>query len=268
MSARIDPLARVDPSAVLADGVEIGPFAYVGPKVTLGPGTVVMHHGSVHGWTRMGSGNRVWPYACVGGDPQDVLYKGEEVWLEVGDRNVFREGSTVSRGTMKEQGITRIGSGCLLMACSHVGHDCVLGNGVILANNALLAGHCHLEDRCILSGGTAVHHFTTIGRLAYLGGLSRIAMDAPPFMIVEGHPARVVKVNVVGMKRAGIPEDRIKAVREAFRALWRADQLVREKTLERLEKQDGATEEVAYLAGFLRRQMAGQQGRAREIVRK
>jgi len=268
MSARIDPSAHVDPSAVLADAVEVGPFAWVGPKVTLGPGTVVMHHGSVHGWTRMGSGNRVWPYACVGGDPQDLLYRGEEVWLEVGDRNVFREGCTVSRGTMKEQGLTRIGNDCLLMACSHVGHDSVLGNGIILANASLLGGHCHLEDRCILSGGAAVNHFTTIGRMAFVGGLSRIAMDVPPFMIVEGHPARVAKVNVEGMKRAKVPPERIKAVRQAFRELWRSDQLVREKTLDRLEQQEGATEEVIYLAGFLRRQMAGKQGRAREILRK
>lgn len=264
MSARIDPLARVDPSATLADGVEVGPFAFVGPRVSLGAGTVVMHHGTVHGWTRMGEGNRIWPYACVGGDPQDYTYRGEEVWLEVGDRNTFREGCTVSRGTSKEKGITRIGSDCLLMACSHVGHDSVLGDGVLLANNALLAGHCHLEDRCALNGAAAVHQFTTIGRMAYVGGLSRIAMDAPPFMIVEGHPARVVKVNVVGLERAEVPTARIKAVRQAFREIWRADQLVREKTLDRLERQEGATEEVIYLVGFLRRQMAGSQGRARQ----
>lgn len=264
MSARVDPTARVDPSASLADGVEVGPFAFVGPRVTLGAGTVVMHHGTVHGFTRMGAGNRVWPYACVGGDPQDYSYRGEEVWLEAGDRNTFREGVTVSRGTAKEKGITRIGSDCLLMACSHVGHDCVLGDGVLLANNALLAGHCHLEDRCALNGAAAVHQFTSIGRLAYVGGLSRIAMDAPPYMIVEGHPARVIRVNVVGMERAGIPEPRIKAVRQAFRDIWRADQLVREKTLDRLEREEGATEEVKYLVGFLRRQMAGNQGRGRQ----
>jgi len=268
MSARIDPSAHVDPTAELADGVEVGPFAFVGPSVVLGPGTVVMNHATVQGWTRMGAGNRVHPYACVGGDPQDLAYKGEETRLEVGDRNVFREGVTVSRGTHKEQGVTRIGNDCLLMACSHVGHDCVLGDGVILSNAALLAGHCHLEDRAILSGAAALTHFTTVGRMAYVGGLSRIIMDVPPYMIVEGHPARVVKVNVIGMKRAGIPEDRIKAVRVAFRELWRSDQLVREKTLDRMERDSGSVEEVMYLAGFLRRQMAGRQGRAREIVRK
>jgi UDP-N-acetylglucosamine acyltransferase len=268
MSARVDPRAVVDPSAELADGVEVGPYAFVGPGSVLGPGTVVMHHASVEGWTRMGAENRVFPYACIGGEPQDLGYRGEEVRLEVGDRNVFREGVTVSRGTAKEQRVTRIGSGCLFMACSHVGHDCVIGDSVILSNAALLAGHCHVEDRAILSGAAAVNHFTTIGRMAYVGGLSRIFMDVPPFMIVEGHPARVVKVNLVGLKRAGLSDERIRSVRHAFKALWRGDQLVRERTLERLEKGEDATEEVLYLVGFLRRQMAGKQGRAREVLRK
>jgi UDP-N-acetylglucosamine acyltransferase len=143
----------------------------------------------------------------------------------------------------------------------------VLGDGVIMANNVLLAGHVHVGDRAILNGAAAVHHFTSIGRLSYVGGLSRIVQDAPPFMIVEGHPARVVKVNVVGMKRAGIDEERIRAVREAHRALWRSDQLLREKTLDRLERGE-PTAEVLELVGFLRRQMAGKQGRAREAERK
>lgn len=267
MSATVHPTAHVDPSARLADGVVVGPFAYVGPEVELGAGTELLPHAVVHGWTRMGAGNRVHSFATLGGDPQDVSYRGEVVRLEVGDRNVFREGVTVSRGTRKEQGLTRIGSGNLLMACSHVGHDCAVGDGAILGNNVLLAGHVHVEDRAILNGAAAVHHFTTIGRLSYVGGLSRIVMDVPPFMVVEGHPARVVKVNVVGMQRAGLAAERIKSVREAHRALWRSDQLVREKTLDRLER-DSPTPEMLELVGFLRRQMAGRQGRAREAARK
>ncbi len=268
MSARIDPTATVDPTAELADAVVVGPHAYVGPETVLGPGTVLHHHASVHGWTRMGAENRVWPYACLGGDPQDLGYKGDESRLEVGDRNVFREGVTVSRGTAKEQRVTRIGSGCLFMACSHVGHDCVIGDTVILSNNVLLAGHCHVEERAIMGGAAAVHHFTTIGRMAFVGGLSRIYMDVPPFMITEGHPARVVKVNLVGLKRAGLSEESIRSVRKAFKELWRGDQLVREKTLEWLERDHAESAEVLYLVGFLRRQMAGVHGRAREAQRK
>ena len=268
MSARIHPTAFVDPTAELGDGVEIGAHAFVGPGTVLGAGTVLRNQATVPGWTRMGEGNVVHPHATIGGDPQDLGYKGEEVRLEVGDRNCFREGVTVSRGTSKEGRLTRIGSGCLLMACSHVGHDCVLGDGVMLANNALLAGHCHVEDRAILSGSAAVNHFTTIGRLSYIGGLTRIYMDVPPFMILEGHPARVVKVNQVGLQRAGFDEKRVRAVRHAYKALWRGDQLVREATLERLETGEDATEDVLYLVAFLRRQMAGKQGRAREALRK
>jgi len=267
VTAAVHPTAFVDPTATLAEGVKVGPFAFVGPGVEVGAGTELLPHAVLHSHTRLGGGNRVHSFATLGGDPQDVSYRGEEVRLVVGDRNVFREGVTVSRGTLKEKGVTRIGSGGLFMACSHVGHDCVVGDGVLLGNNVLLAGHVHVEDRAILNGAAAVHHFTTVGRLSYVGGLSRIVMDVPPFMVVEGHPARVVKVNLVGMKRAGLQEDRIRAVRDAHRALWRSDQLVREKTLERLER-DVPTPEVLELVGFLRRQMAGRQGRAREAERK
>ncbi len=215
----------------------------------------------------MGADNIVHPFAVIGGDPQDLTFKGEEVWLEVGDRNTFREYVTISRGTMKEVGRTIIGDDCLFMAGCHAGHDCVLGNGVILGNHVLLAGHVHVEDRAILNGAAAVNHFATIGRNAYVGGLSRIVQDVPPFMVVEGHPARVVKVNAVGMRRSGLDEPRVKAVKKAHRVLWRSDQLVRSRALDRIENDGKMTDEVAYLVGFLRRQMAGRHGRAREAIR-
>jgi UDP-N-acetylglucosamine acyltransferase len=268
VSARIDPWARVDPSAELADGVVVGPFAVVGPRVVLGPDTEVMAHATVLGPARLGARNRVHPYACIGGDPQDLSYKGEEVSVEAGDDNVFREHVTVSRGTKKETGITRIGSRCLLMAGAHVAHDCALGDGVLLGNNVLLAGHVHVQDRAILNGAAACHHFATVGRLSYVGGLSRIVMDVPPFMVVEGHPARVIKVNAVGMRRAGIPEEGVRAVKDAHRALWRSEEPVRERTLDRMERDGPLAEEVRLLVEFLRRQMAGKNGRAREAERR
>jgi UDP-N-acetylglucosamine acyltransferase len=268
MSARIDAWAKVDPSAVIADDVTVGAFAVVGKDVVLGPGTEVLSHGVVLGPATIGARNQIHPYACVGGDPQDLSFRPDQVVrVEVGDDNVFREHVTVSRGTLKEKAVTRIGSGCLLMAGAHAAHDCVLGDGVILGNNVLLAGHVHVEDRAILNGAAAVHHFTTIGRGSYVGGLSRIIMDVPPFMVVEGNPARVIKVNAVGLRRGGVPEDRVKAVKKAHRVLWRSDQLVRDRALDRLEKDGTPPEEVLYLIGFLRRQMAGKQGRAREAGR-
>ncbi len=266
MTARIDAWARIDPSAVLADDAVVGPFAVVGAGVTLGPGTEVMAQGVVLGPSVLGARNRVHPFSCIGGDPQDLSFRGEEVRLEVGDENVFREHVTVSRGTLKEQRLTRVGSRGLFMAGAHVAHDCVVGDNVIFGNNVLLAGHVHVEDRAILNGAAAVHHFTTVGRLAYVGGLSRIFQDVPPFMVVEGHPARVIKVNAVGMRRAGLTEEHVRAVKEAHRVLWRSD-LVREQALDRIEREGRMTEEVAHLVGFLRRQVAGKQGRAREAGR-
>jgi UDP-N-acetylglucosamine acyltransferase len=268
MSARIDAWAKVDPSARIADGVVVGPFAVVGPGVSLGPDTEVMPHGIVFGPATVGARNRIHPYACIGGDPQDLSFKGEEVFVEVGDDNVFREHVTVSRGTKKERGLTKVGDRCLLMAGAHVAHDCVLGDGVLMGNNVLLAGHVHVEDRAILNGAAACHHFATVGRLSYVGGLSRIVMDVPPYMVVEGHPARVIKVNAVGMRRAGIPEERVRAVKDAHRLLWRSEEAVRERTLDRMEADGPLTEEVRFLVAFLRAQMAGKNGRAREAVRR
>jgi UDP-N-acetylglucosamine acyltransferase len=267
VSARIDAWARVHPGAVLADDVIVGPFAVVGDSVTLGAGTELRPHAVVQGPATLGARNLIHSYACVGGDPQDLSFKGEEVMVEVGDDNVFREHVTVSRGTLKEQRLTRIGSRCLFMAGSHVAHDCVLGNGVILGNNVLLAGHVHVEDRAILNGAAAVNHFATIGRLTYVGGLSRIVQDVPPFMVVEGNPARVIKVNAVGMRRAGAEESRVRAVKDAHRLLWRSDHLVRDAALDSIERAGTMTEDVAHLVGFLRRQMAGKNGRAREALR-
>ncbi len=267
MSARIDPWAKVDPSAVLDDDVVVGPFAVVGADVRIGAGTELLPHAVVLGPTTLGARNRVHPHACIGGDPQDLSFRGEVVRLEVGDRNVFRENVTVSRGTMKEQGLTRMGSGCLLMAGAHVAHDCVLGDSVIMGNNVLLAGHVHVESGAILNGAAAFHHYTTVGSLSYVGGLSRIHQDVPPYMVIEGSPARVVKVNAVGMRRAGIVEERVRAVKEAHRLLWRSEMLVRDRALERMERDGGMTEEVAHLVAFLRRQMAGKHGRAREALR-
>lgn len=267
MSATVDAWAKVDPTAVLGDGVVVGPFAHVGPGVVVGRGTEIRPHACVYGPTVLGEENVIHSYACVGGDPQDLSFKGETVRLQVGDRNVFRENVTISRGTLKEDGLTVIGSDCLFMAGAHVAHDCVLADRVVMANNVLLAGHVHVEERATLNGAAAVHQFATIGTLAYVGGLSRIPQDVPPYMVVEGHPARVVKVNAVGMRRAGAEEPRVRAVKDAHRLLWRSDQLVREKTLDRIEKDGSITPEVAHLVRFLRRQMKGKNGRGREGLR-
>lgn len=263
-SATVDPTARVHAGAVLGKGVRIGPFCVVERDVVLGEGTRLVSHCTVGPNTTLGKDNVVYPFAAVGGDPQDLLWRGEETFLVCGDKNTFREGVTVNRGTPKGDGFTRLGSGNLIMANAHIAHDCLLGDGTILANNVLLAGHVVVEDRAILNGAAGVHQFTTIGKLAYVGGLSRIVQDVPPFMIVEGHPSEVRKVNIVGLQRHGYSEDAITALKNAHRDLFRARR-PRADVLTELERHPETPPEVAELCAFLRRIERGKFGRSRNV---
>ncbi len=259
----VHPTAVVDRTAELGPGVEIGPYAVIHARVRLGAGTKVGAWAGVGPNVVTGSDNVIHAHAAVGGDPQDKGWKGEETWLILGDGNHVREFATLNRGTMKSEGVTRVGHRNLLMACSHVAHDCTVGDGCVLANNVLLAGHVHVEDGAILNGAAGVQQFATIGRLAYVGGLTRIVHDVPPFMIVEGNPSKVRKPNIVGLQRAGIPEARIAAIREAHRNLFRSKQPQAE-ILEALEGRADLEPEVLELVAFLRRVEDGANGRARE----
>ena len=259
---RIHPTALVDPRADLADDVVVGPYCVVGPQVRIGPGTVLDSHAIVTGNTHMGRNNKVFPHAVIGDPPQLLKDLGEDVGLVIGDDNTFREFVTVNTGTHLGGGPTRIGSHCLLMACSHVAHDCVLGDHVELVNNALLAGHIHMDDRAIVSGGAAMHHFVTVGTLAFVGGLSRIIQDVPPYMIVEGNPSKVRGVNIVGLRRSGCSEETIQLLKKAHRLIYRS-QLTRREALEQL-KAEGMTPEIRCLVEFVQRSLAGKQGRARQ----
>ena len=256
----VHPTAVVSDGAQLADDVHVGPYAVVGPKVRMGRGCRIEAHGVVTGSTRMGEHNRIHSHAVIGSDPQDRKYRGEETHLVVGDRNVFREGVTVNTGTVQGGGTTQIGSRCAFLANSHVAHDCIVGDHVLLANNVMLAGHVRLHDRATINGGAGIHHFTTVGRCVYVGGLTRITRDVPPFMIVEGHPSRVRGVNVIGLKRAGYSEETILILKEAFRTLYRSD-LVLKDAMERLEKQFSGCPELLELVSFLRASELGRQGR-------
>ncbi len=263
----IHDLAFVDPKAELDPSAEVGPGCYVGPDVRIGPGTVLRNGVTVDGHTVLGRDNVLFPGACVGTPPQDVSYRGEDTRLEIGDENVIRECVTVHRGTTKDERVTRIGSGCYLMACSHVGHDCVLGDHVIFGNNVLVGGHVHVEMGVNVNGGAAIHPFSRVGRLAYVGGLTRIVQDVPPFMIVEGHPSHVRGPNSVGMRRAGLSEDVAKAVAKAYRRIYRYGRPRAEVLLE-LADEDGWPEEVRYLCAFLKSSGEGKHGRYRESLRK
>ena len=265
MTTKIHPTAVVAKGAELGRDVVIGPHSVIGPKVKIGEGTVVGPQVVIDGVTTVGRENRFFGQANVGGDPQDLSYEDEPTELVMGDRNTVREFVTVNRGTIKGGGVTRVGNGCLFMACSHVAHDCEIGDGVLLGNNVLLAGHVAVEQGAIVNGAAAAHQFVTIGRNAYVGGLTRVIQDVPPFMILEGHPARVRKVNVIGLERAGIALDEIHALRRAFRRLFRGEE-ARAVALGELESEPGGTL-VRALVTALRRTELGLKGRYRETLR-
>ncbi len=267
MTLAIHPTAVVDPAAILGTGVRIGAYAVVEGPVELGDDTVLMAHACVLGHTRLGRGNVLFPGAILGAAPQDLKYAGEVTRLEVGDRNQFREHVTIHAGTAKGGGLTRVGSDGLYMAGSHVAHDAEVGDRVILANNVLLAGHVRVEDGAILNGAAACHHFTTIGRLAYVGGLSRITQDVPPFSIVEGHPARVRGCNVVGLRRAGVPEPDVLRVRNAIRSIFLSRTTTAADAMRRLEAEHPGDPLIGEVLTSLRAAGAGRQGRARERLR-
>lgn len=263
-STVIHPTAVVDPTAEIAPGARVDAYAVIGENVVVGEGCHIGSFAVLGPNTWLGKENQVYHHASVGTDPQDLTYGGESTHLVLGDRNRVREFVTINRGTVKGDGYTRIGSDNLFMACCHVAHDCLIGDHVVMANNALLAGHVTVEDNAIVNGAAGVQQFSTIGRLSYVGGLTRIVHDVPPFMIVEGHPSKVRKVNTVGLKRGGYSEERIAALREAHRRIFRSRRPKR-SVLDEIEGADGVTPEVSELCKFLRRVEQGHLGRSREL---
>jgi UDP-N-acetylglucosamine acyltransferase len=227
------PTALVDPEAQLGGDVEIGPYAVVEAETRIGDGCELRAHSVVKRFTRMGARNRVHEGAVLGGEPQDLGFGGAPSRLEIGDGNQIREGVTIHRATAPG-GVTRVGSGCFLMAYSHVAHEDVIGDSVILANNVALAGHVRIDERAFLSGGVVVHQFCRVGRLAMVGGNTKVIKDCLPFVITDGVPARARGLNVVGLRRAGFTASQLRTLKEAFRLLLRSG-LPLAEALQRLE---------------------------------
>jgi len=249
-SARVHPTSQVDPGAVLAADVVVGPFCVVGAGVRIGAGTVLHAHVVVEGPATIGEQNRLFPFACVGMEPQDLKFKGEPTTLEIGDRNMFRESVTVHRGTVGGGGVTRLGSDNLLMAGTHVAHDCHVGSHVIFANAATLAGHVTVEDGATIGAFSGVHQFCRVGRQAYIGGYSVLTQDAAPYVLTVGNRARAYGINVIGLERKGVPAPTIQALKQAYRLLFRAH-LSQEEALQRVRSEIGGIEEVRLLADFI-----------------
>ncbi|MCF6157797.1 MAG: acyl-ACP--UDP-N-acetylglucosamine O-acyltransferase [wastewater metagenome] len=264
---KIHKTAIVHPDAVLGDNVEVGPFSILGENVTVGDGTIIRNHVTITGNTTLGKNNIVYPNAVLGAEPQDLKYHGESTSLLLGDSNVIREGVTINIGTACGGGKTIIGNANFFMAYAHIAHDCVIENNVLLANGVLLGGHVTIERCAKLMGLVGIQPFVTIGQYAYVGGHSRIVQDVPPYVIIEGHPAKIRQVNTIGLEREGFSKEKIEEIKKAFRILFRKNTLNRKKSLEELEKQKDIFPEVSYLINFLRNVDKGKFGRYREAFR-
>jgi UDP-N-acetylglucosamine acyltransferase len=269
MSVHVSSLSEVHPRAELGDGVVIGPFCVVGPHVKLGAGCRLESHVTITGHTTIGECNRFWPGAVIGAEPQDVGYKDGPTRTEIGDDNLFREGVTVNRGADKEDGVTRIGSRCFLMANAHVAHNCRIYDNVFLTNGVLLGGHVHVHDFAIISGNTVVHHFASVGTSAFVSGGCRVVSDVPPYMMAAGSDnPEVVTINLIGMRRRGIAEPTIQLVRQAYKRIYREHKPIAEiRALFTEELQGNLPPELVGLIEFVEMSALGKNGRGREAVR-
>ncbi|MEM7011196.1 MAG: acyl-ACP--UDP-N-acetylglucosamine O-acyltransferase [Verrucomicrobiota bacterium] len=250
MGTKIHSTAIVDPGAEIGEDVEIGPYCVIYAGVKLGDGCWLQNHVTIDGGTTIGTGNQFYAYASIGQKTQDVKYAGEPTYCDIGDNNVFREFVSVHRGTGQEDR-TVIGNENKFLAYCHIGHDCKVGNHIISSNNGTLGGHCIVEDHVILGGMTGVHQFCRIGKHAFTGGCTKIVRDVPPFMMVDGNPAKVRTINQVGLERRGFSEAAIRVAKEAQRLLYRKNLNVKQAIdeIEKMEDVDGVLED---LLGFIR----------------
>ena len=249
MSVQIHPSAVVEDGAQVGDGCRIGPFCHVGPHVVLGANNVLHAGVVIDGYTVLGAGNEIFPYACLGKAPQDLKFA--EDWVShtrIGDRNVIREYVTVN-SSAADGGATTIGSRCMLMSYSHIAHDCRLGDDVILASDAKISGHVELGDRVIIGGKTGLVQFVRVGKVAFIGGFNKVTKDILPYCIAEGFPSAIRAVNKVGLKRSGVTRETIKAIDDSYRTIIRSG-LPLEEAAEVLRNRHGDVPEVEEMIAF------------------
>lgn len=249
-------MTSIHPTAIISEGAElgaevtVGAYSILGPHVRVGDGATIMPHVFVDGWTTIGGGCTVFPFASVGTQTQDLKFKGGKTFVVIGARTTLREYVTVNSGTADGES-TVVGEGCHIMACAHVAHGCRVGNGVIMANGALLAGHVQIEDGAVLGGMSGVHQFVRIGRMAMVGACTKVTQDVPPFMIVDGNPPAVHGLNKIALQRKGVPDAAQHGLKIAYKCLYR-DGLTTTQALERIESERDPSPEVAHLVAFVR----------------
>lgn len=244
--------AIVHPSVQLAEGVEIGPYAIIEEHAIIGKGTSIGAHAVIGKWTELGEDNQIYHMASVGAAPQDLKYKGEECWTRLGNGNVIREFTTIHRGTVTGHAETVMGNNNLMMAYSHVAHDCVVGSGNVLANSATLAGHVTIQDNVILGGLVAIHQFVTIGSYSMLGGGTLVGLDIPPFMIATSgkRDAKLRGLNLIGLKRRGFSDDAISNLKKSYKTLFMSE-LKQAEAIAKLRAEIVGCAEVDTLLAFI-----------------
>ncbi|MDW7643596.1 MAG: acyl-ACP--UDP-N-acetylglucosamine O-acyltransferase [Desulfuromonadales bacterium] len=252
----IHSTAIISPGAQLDPTVEVGPYAVIGEHVRIGAGTVIGPHTVIEGWTEIGKNNRIFQFASVGAVPQDLKFHGEKSFLRIGDGNTIREFATLHRGTEDGGGETIVGNQCLLMAYSHVAHDCIVGNQVILANGATLAGHVQVDDHAILGGLSAVHQFTRVGCHVMISGGSMVAQDIPPYTIAQGDRAKTVGLNLIGLKRRGFSDEAVRGIKQAYKLIFRSG-LRMEDALSKIDQDIVKTPELQVFIDFIQNSQRG-----------
>lgn len=253
----VHPTATVHPGAELDSGVHIGPYVTVGEHASIGKNTVIEAHVSISGWTEIGKNCRFSPFSSIGGEPQDVTYKGEETWVRIGDGNIFREYVTVHRGTVNGRGETVIGERNYFMAFSHVAHDCIVGNETVFTHGATLGGHVVVEDFANVGAFSGVHQFCRIGKYAFIGGYSVITQDVLPFCRVAGsRPPLLYGLNAVGLRRQGFSRERLRALKEMFRIIFYSD-LNTSQAVERISRDFPPGEDRDEILRFIKESKRG-----------
>lgn len=248
--------AIIHPSAEVAENVSIGAYSIIGEDVKIGSGTTIGSHVVIERWTEIGDNNQIFQFASIGAAPQDLKYQGEETHLKIGDGNRIREFVTLNRGTPGGGGVTTIGNDNLFMSYSHVAHDCLVGNQVILANGATLAGHVEIEDFAILGGLVAIHQFCRIGSHTMLSGGAMVNQDILPYTVAQGDRAKMMGLNLVGLKRRGFSTETIRGIKHAYRLLFRAG-LRMEEAIRQIERELESTPELRHFIGFIKNSQRG-----------
>ncbi len=221
----IHKTAIIDPKAKISNNVQIGAYSVIGPDVEIGEGTVVQSHVNITGDTKIGLNNKIYPFASIGNDPQDLKFKGEETKLVIGDNNKIREYVTINPGTDGGGGLTKVGNNCLFMVSAHIAHDCFVGNNVILANNVPLGGHAHVDDNAIIGGNSAVQQFTRVGKFAMIGGMCGVVRDVIPYGIAHGNRSILQGLNLIGLRRKNVPNKEIMTLSNAYKEIFKNENL-------------------------------------------